>query len=272
MERLLIELIKRQKQLNEAISATEELLKGAPEGKLRIDNNKGNAKFFQVLSKYSSGTYIPQEERMLADKLAEKGLAEKLLVHAKRELASINRYISFLKEESADHVYRKLSEERKKLVTPIMLDGDTYASMWISKPFPKNPQFPEGLTFKTKRGDMVRSKSEVFIANVYYELGIPYKYECPIVLENGSVRYPDFTLLDIARHRVVYHEHLGLLDDAEYRRAAILKLREYRQNGIYTGKNLILTSETAYAPFDPEQFRRRIRDSFQVELLKQVRK
>ena len=117
---------------------------------------------------------------------------------------------------------------------------------------------------------MVRSKSEVLIANIYYELGIPYKYECPIVLENGITRYPDFTLLDIAHHRTVYHEHLGIIEDPEYRKAALLKLREYRDNGIYAGKNLILTSETAYAPFDSEEFRTRIRDSFKVDMLRHI--
>lgn len=270
MESLLIELIGRKQLLEEVVSVTEEVLRDAPDGKLRIDFRKGNARYFQVMTKYSSGMYIPQDEKLLVEKLAEKGVAKKLLAYAKKELDLIIRYISFLKEDSAEHVYRKLNDERKKLVTPLLLDGKTYASMWLAKPFPGNPQFPEGLTYKTKRGDMVRSKSEVIIANIYYELGIPYKYECPIVMENGNTRYPDFTLLDIAHHRTVYHEHLGIIEDPEYRKKTFLKLREYRENGIYAGKNLILTSETAYVPFDPEQFRRRIRDSFKVDMLRQI--
>ena len=270
MECLLIELIGRKQLLEEVISVTEEVLRDAPDGKLRIDYRKGNARYFQVMTKYSFGSYIPKDGKSLVEKLAEKGFAEKLLSHANKELAFINRYISFLKEHSVEHVYRKLNDKRKKLVTPILMDGKTYASMWLAKPFPGNPQFPEGLTYKTKRGDMVRSKSEVLIANIYYELGIPYKYECPIVLENGITRYPDFTLLDIAHHRTVYHEHLGIIEDPEYRKSTLLKLREYRENGIYAGKNLILTSETSYVPFDSEQFRMRIRDSFKVDMLRRI--
>lgn len=105
---------------------------------------------------------------------------------------------------------------------------------------------------------------------MYFELGIPYKYECPVVLRNGKTRYPDFTLLDIAHHRVVYHEHLGMLEDPDYRKAALIKLQEYGENGIFTGKNLILTSETSYAPFDPERFRNNVWDAFQVEFLRKV--
>ncbi len=272
MESLMIELMSRKKQLEEIISSAENRLQTAPEGNLRIDHNKGKTRYFQVLSKATSGVYIPQEGQALAGELAEKRFAEKLLSSSKRELVFIERYIAFLKDQSADHVYRKLSEDRKKLINPVLFDGKNYASMWITHPFSKNPQFTEGLIFKTKRGEMVRSKSEVLIANIYYELEIPYRYECPITLEDGSVRYPDFTLLDLAHHRTVYHEHLGLLETAEYRKATLLKLREYRQVGIYAGKNLILTSETAYAPFDPEQFRRRIRDSFMVDVLKKIYK
>ena len=89
-------------------------------------------------------------------------------------------------------------------------------------------------------------------------------------MKGGIVRYPDFTLLDIAHHRIVYHEHLGMMEDAEYRKAALSKLKEYAQSGIFTGKNLILTSETTYAPFDPELFRSQTRDTFQVEFLKSL--
>ena len=42
------------------------------------------------------------------------------------------------------------------------------------------------------------------------------------------------------------------------------KLDDYERNGIYVGKNLILTSESPEHPFNPEQFRKRIQDTFQL--------
>ena len=43
--------------------------------------------------------------------------------------------------------------------------------------------------------------------------------------------------------QIIYHEHLGLLDDNKYRKSNLKKLNEYRRNGIYPGKNLIVTHE-----------------------------
>ena len=78
---------------------------------------------------------------------------------------------------------------------------------------------------------------------MYYELGIPYRYEAEVQLSNGKIKYPDFTLLNIRTREVIYHEHLGLMDDENYRKVNLIKLDEYRRNGIYLGKNLIITYE-----------------------------
>ncbi len=270
MESLLRELTIRKRQLDEVISSTEEILRQAPAGRVRVERRNGSTRYFQVLEAYSHGKYIHKENRDLAVKLAEKDYLSHILESAKKERSLLEKYLGFMKTRPADHLYRTLSEGRKMLVSPVLLDGGTYADMWLAKTYAGNPQYPERLTFRTRRGELVRSKTEVFIANVYFELGIPYKYECPVVLRNGKTRYPDFTLLDIAHHRVVYHEHLGMLEDPDYRKAALIKLQEYGENGIFTGKNLILTSETSYAPFDPERFRNNVWDAFQVEFLRKV--
>ena len=52
----------------------------------------------------------------------------------------------------------------------------------------------EGLIHRTERGDLVRSKSELVIADKLHARGIDYAYEQPLVLPNGRTRYPDFTI------------------------------------------------------------------------------
>jgi hypothetical protein len=54
----------------------------------------------------------------------------------------------------------------------------------------------EGLIHRTTRGELVRSKSEVIIANLLHALRITYAYEQPFTRQDGSVRYPDFTVED----------------------------------------------------------------------------
>lgn len=47
----------------------------------------------------------------------------------------------------------------------------------------------------TQKGERVRSKSEKTLADYFYYHGIPYKYECPLLLKGFGIIYPDFTFL-----------------------------------------------------------------------------
>ena len=90
----------------------------------------------------------------------------------------------------------------------------------------------DGLIHRTERGDLVRSKSELVIADKLYARGIEYAYEQPLVLPNGRTRYPDFTISDHAQGVTFYWEHLGMLDDQGYRARWERKRSEYLENGI----------------------------------------
>jgi AAA domain/UvrD-like helicase C-terminal domain len=90
----------------------------------------------------------------------------------------------------------------------------------------------EGLIHRTTRGELVRSKSEVIIANLLHALGIAYAYEQPFTGRDDSVRYPDFTIEDAETGRRVFLEHLGLMSEPAYRRRWATKLDWYRAQGV----------------------------------------
>ena len=70
---------------------------------------------------------------------------------------------------------------------------------------------------RTARGDdLVRSKSEVIVADALHDLGLPYLYEAPLAFPGDFPRHPDFTI-HRPESRAVYWEHLGMLDLAGYR-------------------------------------------------------
>ncbi|NPU97346.1 MAG: AAA family ATPase [Candidatus Omnitrophica bacterium] len=89
-----------------------------------------------------------------------------------------------------------------------------------------------GLIHRTERGELVRSKSELVIANMLFARGIDYAYEQPLVLPSGRTLYPDFTIADSARGVTYYWEHLGMLDDPAYRARWERKRQEYADAGI----------------------------------------
>jgi len=90
----------------------------------------------------------------------------------------------------------------------------------------------EGLIHRTERGELVRSKSELVIADKFHARGIVYFYEQPLQLGVGRVRYPDFTIADHASGVTYYWEHLGLLHDPSYRSRWERKRAEYIEAGI----------------------------------------
>ncbi|MBR5597316.1 MAG: hypothetical protein IKW30_07910 [Lachnospiraceae bacterium] len=145
--------------------------------------------------------------------------------------------------ENVECTIHSLSIDRQELVTPLVLTDEMFVRQWEQEVFVSNPYHLEEKVYLTPKEELVRSKSELMIANIYYELNIPYRYEAELCLKNGKVKFPDFTLLNVNKREVIYHEHFGLLDDETYRKANFNKLDEYRKNGIYIGKNLILTYE-----------------------------
>lgn len=89
----------------------------------------------------------------------------------------------------------------------------------------------ERLIHRTSRGEAVRSKSEVIIANLLHAKGIDYHYEHPLEL-GGVVKYPDFTIEDDDAGVTYHWEHCGLLHDPTYRRRWEEKQQWYREHGI----------------------------------------
>jgi hypothetical protein len=75
--------------------------------------------------------------------------------------------------------------------------------------------YEEGKIHQTLTEIMVRSKSEVIIANMLAERDIPFRYEVPLFAPDGTFYLPDFTVT--ARGEQWFWEHLGRLDQEAYR-------------------------------------------------------
>jgi hypothetical protein len=91
----------------------------------------------------------------------------------------------------------------------------------------------ERLIHNTTRGELVRSKSEVIIANLLHAKTIDYAYEQELVLGGlPTNKFPDFTIEDDNTGESYYWEHLGMLGDRGYKRRWDEKAQWYRDNDI----------------------------------------
>lgn len=103
--------------------------------------------------------------------------------------------------------------------------------------------YAEYLIHRATDGTMVRSKSELVIANLLADLGMPYEYERPLEGEiiPGTIR-PDFSFETPAGDVIVW-EHLGMLGSRTYQNAWEWKREWYSQNGFEDGRNLFTTHD-----------------------------
>ena len=63
-------------------------------------------------------------------------------------------------------------------------------------------------------------------------MGMIDPFHCRITGQDGSVRYPDFTIEDAETGQRVFLEHLGLQSEPAYRRRWLAKLDWYRSQGV----------------------------------------
>lgn len=88
-----------------------------------------------------------------------------------------------------------------------------------------------GLVHRTDRGELVRSKNELLIANLLHELDVTYLYEEPFTGADGRTVKPDFTITTDLGETLLW-EHLGMLTDPRYVAKWAWKRRWYADNGV----------------------------------------
>lgn len=133
--------------------------------------------------------------------------------------------------------------------------NSTYIRLWQETKYQANCAHPEHLLHKSLKGEKLRSKAEVIIANALYVNRIPYRYECE--LELGEVNlYPDFTILHPETLEVYYWEHFGMMSQPVYREKTAQKLRLYGEYQIFPYHRLITTYESDMVSLDSEMIQK----------------
>ena len=191
---------------------------------------------------------MKKSEEKLVNALAQKEYNQKVLEYVKREYALLKKLNKIYEKNALENVYEKMCMGKRCLIDPIWLPDDLYIENWNSYSY-------EGLYFRedapeyySDKGERMRSKSEIIIANILNKNGIPYRYECPVKLRSGEVYYPDFTVLNVKERKEMYWEHLGLMDDHDYRERNLSKIAKYEADGLFMGDKLLLTFETSTQP------------------------
>ena len=195
------------------------------------------------------GVYIPVSEQDKARLLAQKKYDQDVIRAAMGQYKAISAFLEKYEPWIFQALYENAHESRKRLLRPVELPDRDYKALWQAVEYP-HKEFTEGVPeHYTNRNERVRSKSEVLIANALSEADLAYRYECPLILGNHQIR-PDFTILRMSDRKEIYWEHMGMIDDAEYRNNAMDRIRQYEKESIFPGDTLIITAETQKQPLN----------------------
>jgi len=134
-------------------------------------------------------------------------------------------------------------ERFRKLATSETLLRNTNLFSLAMRPESVGFPHPENLIHRTSTNTLVRSKSEVIVADTLTRFGISYSYEEPVYAKDNpkDFRLPDFTIK--YEGETWYWEHLGMLSIPSYASAWDRKKGWYAANGFL---DKVITSEDGF--------------------------
>lgn len=239
-------LIEEYLRLEKIAGKLRKELADMPEGTLRVSKSHNYTQFYHVKKEndMKCQKFLQKSEMDLVRKLAQKSYDEKVLRIAEKRLQQMKSLVGTYHDNEIEEVYKKEHPARKAFVIPVEPTEEQLEMEWYRREY-KGKEFQEGVpVIITEKGERVRSKTEKMLADFFYRKEILYRYEKPLYLKGYGIVYPDFTFFSRKKRKEIYWEHEGMMDDPEYARAAIRKIKSYEKNGIYPGENLILTFET----------------------------
>ncbi|MCR4956702.1 MAG: hypothetical protein K6A30_08455 [Lachnospiraceae bacterium] len=253
----------RYLELEEFIKAKEKALDKAPEGKIRAFRHGNTCQFYlRETPGDTNGKYIQKTNQSFIQSHLQKSYDEKVLKLLKKEQETLKKIYVKTNEipNKIKQLYSDLPKEVKQFVLPVDLEDEEYAEKWLAKEYVKKEISDRVPFFKTEKGERVRSKSELTIANMLARYQVPYKYECPLQLYNGEVIYPDFTVLNMRTREVKYWEHRGMMGDMEYAHHTVRRIKKYNKTGLYLGRQLMITEETLEDPLGTDEIEYMIKE------------
>lgn len=252
-------------EINEEILKLKKLLREIesfqmqePEGCLKWQKRGDRIYYFQQYMNQDKMVwdrkYIKKNNMELVKDLARKQYYSSVKPIVEKELGQLTGFLSQYQPGKMRQIFDELGNERKELILPLH-DNKKKVYDWLNEDYETYMGHPEMLKHPTKQGEMVRSKSEVIIANTLYDYrdDILYKYERPLDIRIGDrivTIHPDFTVINIHTGKIKYWEHAGLLDAPQYADDITKRLNNYVNNGWLFGRDVIVTTETAENPIN----------------------
>ena len=212
------------------IADTKKEIAGYPNTGLRMENRKSKTIYFEVIN---GKRIVTNNQKKIDGIVRREYLKSKIEVLEHNERLLRRLLAGFI--DANDNLY---IERMPKHLQKLCVLGQT--DDWANEEYKMSTYYANLKRHRTSRGLMVRSKSEVIIAEKLYEYDVPFRYE-QLLDVKGCTYAPDFTVRNRRTGQEFYWEHFGLMNDEKYVKAWRLKLYDFEQAGISPWTNLITT-------------------------------
>lgn len=214
------------------------------EGNLIVHHKKDSIQYYHSVKKDLKVTrkYLGKKEIKIIEELANKKYITRMKKLLNKRIKVLDYLLENFDENEIDNVYENLRLGENINCKPVVETFNSKYQKWLNEEDNSiNDIFPG--VIQSVNGITLKSKSEKIIADKLHNYGIKFKYESPLAL-NGKNYWPDFTIYSKKLRKKIYWEHLGLIDNENYKKKNFYKINIYILNGIIPGDNLILTFES----------------------------
>jgi hypothetical protein len=161
-------------------------------------------------------------------------------------LTRASRHCTLLVEQDVSSL---LSMRRPEMSHLLRINSSLFDFRTVPQPLlDMGSWYEEGKIHEALAGCMVRSKSEVIVANLLTKAETPFAYEVPLFAPDGTMYLPDFTIE--WRGQKYFWEHLGMLERAKYRERWEEKQKWYEKH--FPGM-LLVTKESPHLSKEAEK-------------------
>ncbi|MBQ3123717.1 MAG: hypothetical protein IJC14_06115 [Firmicutes bacterium] len=220
-----------------------------------VNYDRGKKSEFRVNYRVVTGHGEGRRRKLIPDSMVENLLpvylhkeylkAKKKLI--KNNITALETFIASYQAITMENIRAMIPGRFQHFADELFLPPSANDD-WASQPYEKATYNSSALRHMTSKGLLVRSKSEVLIAELLYALGLPFHYE-EVLYINGATYIPDFTIL-APDGSIWYLEHCGMTNDPEYLHRHFKKMEAYAAAGIAPWKNLIVTYDNEHGDID----------------------
>lgn len=245
--RYITELNKALRRLESIKEAQEQRLQELRryDGFLLTSANINDTCYYYSRDTNKKRIYLGKETNSEVVAIKENRFIHQYLKDLRSEIKLIKRIITEHKELDHESVSSRLPKIYRKEFYMQTRESSHPAEAWLSEMKRIKAQYqvkyPENLKFRAADGTLMRSKSEVIIANLLIANRIPYIYELPLVINGIDIR-PDFTALSTEDYKTVIRiEHEGMMDKDFYQKTFLSKVNTFLSADMVPGRDVYFT-------------------------------